>query len=46
MRPRKAEAATVHGEAKYTCTLDGPMRPLKLRAVLEITVVFSAKVAP
>ena len=46
MQPRRAEAATVYGEARYTCAVGEPMRPLKLRAVLEMTLVASPTVSP
>jgi hypothetical protein len=46
MRPRSAEAATVYGEPRKTCAVAAPMRPLKLRAVLEITVAPSRIAAP
>src|SRR5262249_10544905 len=36
MRPATAVAATVYGEARYTWDDAAPMRPWKLRAVLEI----------
>src|SRR5690606_4966813 len=38
MRPASAAAATVYGEARYTWALAAPMRPLKLRAVVETTL--------
>ena len=46
MQPRTADAATVYGDARYTCAVAEPMRPLKLRAVLEMTVVLSPTVSP
>src|SRR6185295_15548167 len=44
--PRTADAATVYGEARYTRALGEPMRPLKLRAVDEITVLPSGIALP
>src|SRR6266850_3367711 len=41
MRPAAALAATVYGEARYTCEEAAPIRPLKLRAVLEMATMFS-----
>src|SRR2546423_459487 len=41
MRPVTADAATVYGEARYTCADAAPMRPLKFRAVVEIATAFS-----
>src|SRR6266850_4237294 len=43
MCPATADAATVYGEARYTCAVADPMRPLKLRAVLEIATVSSSR---
>ena len=40
-RPATADAATVYGEARYTCADAAPMRPLKFRAVVEIATAFS-----
>src|ERR1043165_9927648 len=41
IRPATAVAATVYGEARYTWDEAAPMRPWKLRAVLEIATMFS-----
>ena len=46
MRPRRADAATVYGEPRNTCAVAAPMRPLKLRAVLEMTLTPSPIAAP
>ena len=46
MQPRTADAATVYGEPRYTCAVADPMRPLKLRAVLLMTVLPSAMAPP
>src|SRR5919198_2458401 len=46
MRPVTADAATVYGDAKYTCADAAPMRPLKFRAVVEMATVCSPSWCP